>query len=385
MKSLQFSHVPRVLFLYSGMSHLRSFPNGFVLLDLDSGDVSEHNVFHAHTPGVKIGEAGNSLWIKVFALIVTILDEYFIGRPIHPSPEPRWLHSSCLVEFGPVDARYETACIFGGQNDNHKLFSDLYRVHVDVDFLRATWEVMNCLDEMSPIGRCGHTAHAVGSEILIFGGLGDVLGGARFLNDLLLLILSEDEAGYRVHNVKAHGTPPCPRYCHTSAISKDQMFIFGGWDMSRFYGDLHVYCRLSSTWNEVHTSGCVPRPCCQLAATHFTSSTDTGKGYLLLFGGCYRQDSDNPNSIVDFDEFRILDLDLLVWLPIARTLPAYKGALMASVASATRGWILSGGMYTSMYADSRFRNDILFVRPSFQSKVYIFLLLSHFLCIHVVL
>ena len=46
-----------------------------------------------------------------------------------------------------------------------------------------------------------------------------------------LIHKSEEEGGsgdgYRHRGVRAKGAPPCPRYCHASAISKDQMFIFG--------------------------------------------------------------------------------------------------------------------------------------------------------------
>ena len=139
--------------------------------------------------------------------------------------------------------------------------------------------------------------------------------------------------------------------------------------MEKFYGDLHVYNRLSNSWAEVQTTGSIPRPCCQLASTHFTGSTTSGKGYLMLFGGCYRSNDRDPDSVVFLDEFRILDLDLLIWLPIARTLPHYKGAVMASVASSTRGWMLSGGTYINQYRGRRFRNDILQVQPNFTSLV----------------
>ena len=338
----------RYLFILWGMSHLNSFPPGYSLMDLDTGFVADNENFDK------------------YACSTTISVE-----PSPPSPPSRWLHSTCILKFSTV----EVGCVFGG-HDANGAFNDMYLIHLNPTKLTVSLEQIICSNTTNPQRRCGHTCHAVGTELLVFGGMGNVGEGSIFFNDLLLITLqvsglghNEQQKHYTWRTVRASGTPPCPRYCHSSAISKDQMFIFGGWDLESFYGDLHVYNRLSNTWSEVQTTGSIPRPCCQLASTHFTGSMTSGKGYLLLFGGCYRSNNHDPESVVFLDEFRILDLDLLIWLPIARTLPYYKGAVMASVASQKRGWILSGGMYNSQYGGRRFRNNLLLVQPNFSSVV----------------
>ena len=344
----------RYLFVLWGMSHLNSFPQGYSLMDLEMDAVIDHSSFEKYPSSPSFSNSTSP-----------------VVEPLIPPPSSRWLHSTCILK----STTEEIACVFGGQDANGT-YNDMHLAHINPESLTISLEKIQCCDPKPLQRRCGHTCHAVGTEILIFGGMGDADGeGSMFLNDLILIKFmqtpnnAQQQQAYTWRTVKAHGTPPCPRYCHSSAIAKDQMFVFGGWDMEHFYGDLHVYDRISNTWNYVQTTGSIPRPCCQLACTHFTGSTTTGKGYLLLFGGCYRSHNHYSDSEVFLDEFRILDLDLLTWLPIARTLPNYKGAVMASVASPKRGWILSGGMYNSQYGGRRFRNNLLFVQPNFTSIV----------------
>ena len=94
----------------------------------------------------------------------------------------------------------------------------------------------------------------------------------------------------------------------------------------------------------------------------------SNSGYILTFGGTFRQDDGNFSSIINFDGFRVFDLDTNAWLPIAKTYPSYKGSSMASTYSTTRGWILSGGVgdiVTPGARTPRYKNDLLSIRALF--------------------
>ena len=45
--------------------------------------------------------------------------------------------------------------------------------------------------------------------------------------------------------------------------------------------------------------------------------------------------------VVDFHDFKILDLDTMVWLPVFCSYPRCRGGIHAIVETA-RGWLLSG-------------------------------------------
>lgn len=47
--------------------------------------------------------------------------------------------------------------------------------------------------------------------------------------------------------------------------------------------------------------------------------------------------------VVDFHDFKVLDLDTLVWLPVSCSYPRCRGGIHAIVET-KRGWLLSGGL-----------------------------------------
>ena len=70
--------------------------------------------------------------------------------------------------------------------------------------------------------------------------------------------------------------------------------------------------------------------------------------------------------VVDFHDFKILDLDTMVWLPVFCSYPRCRGGIHAIVETA-RGWLLSGGRETystranysltkSLVSPTRFQN-----------------------------
>ena len=47
--------------------------------------------------------------------------------------------------------------------------------------------------------------------------------------------------------------------------------------------------------------------------------------------------------VVDFHDFKVLDLDTMVWLPVSCSYPRCRGGIHA-VVETHRGWLLSGEM-----------------------------------------
>ena len=45
--------------------------------------------------------------------------------------------------------------------------------------------------------------------------------------------------------------------------------------------------------------------------------------------------------VVDFHDFKVLDLDTMVWLPVSCSYPRCRGGIHA-VVETQRGWLLSG-------------------------------------------
>jgi len=141
------------------------------------------------------------------------------------SPSARFGHSSSLVSGSKM-------LIFGGWNG--KLFyNDLYLLDLEV----MAWSQPKCAGP-APSPRQGHTAIQVGTNLIIQGGFmfdEEKQMGAGFrqgtqlrscyLNDLRIL----DTENFIWSRLRVSGTPPVPRYGHTSNISGSDIVVFGGW------------------------------------------------------------------------------------------------------------------------------------------------------------
>lgn len=75
------------------------------------------------------------------------------------------------------------------------------------------------------------------------------------------------------------GDIPPARYSHSLAAIGQKLYLFGGRDARRAYGDLHVFCLQTSTWTEHKGIG-------ELATPRFSHSMTAVGKWLVVLGGC---------------------------------------------------------------------------------------------------
>lgn len=141
------------------------------------------------------------------------------------SPSARFGHSASLINGSKM-------LIFGGWN-GRLFYNDLYLLDLEV----MAWSQPKCTGP-TPSPRQGHTAIQVGTNLIIQGGFifdeeRQIGSGFKqgtqlrscYLNDLRIL----DTENFIWSRLRVSGTPPLPRYGHTSNISGSDIVIFGGW------------------------------------------------------------------------------------------------------------------------------------------------------------
>ncbi|KRW98198.1 hypothetical protein PPERSA_03400 [Pseudocohnilembus persalinus] len=141
------------------------------------------------------------------------------------SPSQRFGHSANLIGGTKM-------LIFGGWN-SREYFNDLYLLDLEV----MAWTQPQSTGP-EPTARYGHTSIQVGNNLIIQGGFcfdedkqlnagfkqGTVLR-SFYLNDLRIL----DTDKFIWSRLRVSGTPPLPRFQHTSNISGPDIIFFGGW------------------------------------------------------------------------------------------------------------------------------------------------------------
>ena len=146
-----------------------------------------------------------------------------------------------------------------------------------------------------PSPRSRHSATALGTNMVVFGGVG---GG----NDLH--ILETDTLTWYIP--KVGGEPPLPRFGHTATLVESKadqtrkLYIFGGHDGRRSQADLHIFDTEAMTWSKAAVSGRAP-----VAGSRHTT-TLVGERLLVL----------GASSGGTFKEMHVLDIDALAWQPV---------------------------------------------------------------------
>ena len=104
-----------------------------------------------------------------------------------------------------------------------------------------------------PSKRAGHSALQCGRDVYFFGGVGT----HYCYNDLYDFQLSD--SSWRQIAPATDDVPP-PRHSHSAALlqcdDSDEMFIFGGEDLTQAFGDLYRCNFKSGHWVKVHATVC---------------------------------------------------------------------------------------------------------------------------------
>ena len=85
-----------------------------------------------------------------------------------------------------------------------------------------------------------HSLVAYKNNLYVFGGC----DGKREYGDLYRIKLSSSVMSLE----EAKGDVPSPRYGHTAVVYKEMMFVFGGWDGQRTLNDFYQYSFGKEVW-----------------------------------------------------------------------------------------------------------------------------------------
>jgi hypothetical protein len=116
---------------------------------------------------------------------------------------------------------------------------------------------------------------AYDGSFFLFGGF----NGVDRLNDMWKLTPQSEEIGFHKWSLirPLGGTPPTPRYFHSSVVFRDSLFICCGYSGQERLNDLHVFDFNTLTWAQVISEGVPPGRSSLLAAVY-------DRSLLLGFG-----------------------------------------------------------------------------------------------------
>ena len=162
-------------------------------------------------------------------------------------PQPRFSHSSVILQDQESEDDSERMVIFGGNNFDavNELFS--------YDVGRREWTQLKPAGD-KPSKRYGHQAVATSDgRMVIFGGY-----NGSFLNDVYELSANTTAPKWR--RVRTTGEPPIARDGHSAVIAPDghTMLVFGGFDGKKQLDDVHALDTQTFTWTQL--SAAAPTP-----------------------------------------------------------------------------------------------------------------------------
>jgi len=135
----------------------------------------------------------------------------------------------------PVARGYHTSVLLNdkiwsyGGSDGQECFNDLFMF----DPQNATWTKKPI---KNPLACFAHASSLVGSSLFVSGGHGP----STYLSDLKILNLDPRVESVEITTKPFTGSVPSPRGYHTSTLHDSRLFIFGGYDGKRGYGDVHI-------------------------------------------------------------------------------------------------------------------------------------------------
>ena len=230
--------------------------------------------------------------------------------------------SACMIlegETAPLELADSSATaigadiyVFGGlrvrKNCTWRRTNDMWKLS------KSTQEHFICRkiefhgNEKLPSPRSGHSSWENRTCLWVFGGIGDSSTGylhdygeflAYGVNNQLLRFDPWDKTWT---NPKCFGTIPSPRYGHSTAVIRDNVWLFGGNKGKRlFFNDLFQFDTYTCAWTQIRTAGIEPQECSNFS---FTAVSDT---QLILHGG------DRMAPWQSFNATWIFDLTSQTW------------------------------------------------------------------------
>ncbi|EDO42909.1 predicted protein [Nematostella vectensis] len=222
------------------------------------------------------------------------------GKP----PAARDGHTACVIG--------KKIYIFGGYEEEGECFSNTVE-YLDTESL--TWYRCKIKGSQSPASwRDFHTATAIGTDMYIFGGRGDMLGPFHSGQEVYtntVSIFNTEECSW--HNASPSGDVPIGRRSHSAICYDNCLYVFGGYNgrQREHYNDIYRLDTKSLVWGKVDVPGVPPCPrrrhCwCLLGSTS------------VIFGGTSPiagSTTDDEFSLQDHSDLYVLDFD-----PTLRTL-----------------------------------------------------------------
>jgi N-acetylneuraminic acid mutarotase len=220
--------------------------------------LSTINAYHSKD-GYKIfmfGGQRNSVFMDDF-LVLNV--ETLEWKPLPPFPFARALHTSEIVG--------NTLYIYGGVTlktlESEEMDSSIYSFNI----IDNTWSEIIMENGFS--GRYGHSCNEINGNLVFFGGA----SSDGLYDDLLLFDISE----YHFISIKCNSANcPSPRYLHSSAVYKNELYICGGYDGNQILNELWIFNFVSRKWRSVDFEGEIPLTC---------SASVLGNDILYFFGG----------------------------------------------------------------------------------------------------
>ncbi|OQS01960.1 hypothetical protein THRCLA_05619 [Thraustotheca clavata] len=171
-----------------------------------------------------------------------------------------------------------------------------------------------------------HTAVERQGKLILFGGRASP---AKPLNDLI----SIDLTSFNVENITVDGSPPSPRWGHTSILVGTKMIVIGGRNATSVLSDVHILDLSSKTpsWK----SGACGKPM-------FVHSAVNVKGKIYCFGGRSNLDA---LSDISLDTIHVYDSTLDNWSiesTSGKTIPSARSNTQAVIVQ-DQHVILTGG------------------------------------------
>ncbi|OQS01903.1 tRNA wybutosine-synthesizing protein [Thraustotheca clavata] len=213
-------------------------------------------------------------------------------------------------------------CIVGGQGQTSNgtaRLSDL------VIFDRTTKNVIKTTAlSMSP--RMHHTAVERQGKLILFGGRASP---AKPLNDLI----SIDMTSFNVENITVDGSPPSPRWGHTSILVGTKMIVIGGRNATSVLSDVHILDLSSKTPSWKY--GACGKPM-------FAHSAVNVKGKIYCFGGRSNLDA---LSDISLDTIQVYDSTLDNWSiesTSGKTIPSARSNAQAVIVQDQHGILTAG-------------------------------------------